>query len=121
MKEESIFWVGTQPLPEKKTPSLADDERFVAAITSVCESAGWQVGQFVSALGPFGTWLVEIERHGENQRILWNGKEERLIRQVKLSQGGWEDPDAIAVGTKDLDGFVDGVNAILSGIAGNDA
>jgi len=120
MKEESVFWVGTQPLPDKRTPSLADDESFVAAITSTCESAGCRVVQFVSALGPFGTWLVEIERHGENQRILWNGKKERLILQVSLSQGGWADPIEIAIETKDLDGFLNGVNAILSRSAGQD-
>jgi len=121
MKEESIFWVGTQPLAKKKTPSLADDESFVAAISSACESAGCQVGQFISALGPFGTWLIEIERHGEEQRILWNGKEERLILQIKLSQGGWEDSIAINVETKNLDGFVHSVNSILSRISGIDA
>jgi hypothetical protein len=121
MKEETVYWVGTQPLPDNKTASIADDESFVAAIRCACESAGCQVRQFVSALGPFGTWLVEIEHHGEEKRILWNGKEERLILQVKLSQGGWEDPMAIAVATKTLDGFVDGVNAILSVIADNDA
>ena len=121
MKEESVFWVGTQPLLDKKTPDLADDESFVAEIRCACESAGCKVQRFISALGPFGTWLVEIEHHGEEKRILWNGKEERLILQVKLSQGGWEDPMAIAVATKTLDGFVDGINAILSRIEANDA
>jgi len=114
MKEENVFWVGTQPLSEKRAPGLADDENFVAAISSACEGAGCQVGRFISALGPYGTWVVEIERDGEDQRIVWNGKEERLVLQVKLSRGGWEDPLTIEVASKDMDGFVAGVKEILS-------
>jgi len=114
MKEENVFWVGTQPLPDKKAPVLADDESFVAAISGTCEAAGCRVGRFVSALGPYGTWVIEIERAGEDQRIVWNGKEERLVLQVKLRQGGWEDLPSIAVAAQDTDGFVAAVTEILS-------
>ena len=86
----------------------------VAAISSACEGAGCQVGRFISALGPYGTWVIEIERAGEDQRIVWNGKEERLVLQVKLRQGGWEDLPSIAVAAQDTDGFVAAVTEILS-------
>jgi len=114
MKEENVFWVGTQPLLEKKGPVLADDESFVAAISATCEAAGCRVGRFVSALGPYGTWVIEIQRDGKDQRIVWNGKEERLVLQVELSQGGWEDPLAIEIDNKDADGFVAGVTRLLN-------
>jgi hypothetical protein len=114
MKEENVYWVGTQPIGEKKAPMLADDPGFVTAITTACEAEGCHVQRFVSALGPYGTWLVEIQRDGQVQRILWNGKEAKLVLQVPLRQGGWEDPLTIEVATQDQDGFVAGVTEMLS-------
>jgi hypothetical protein len=58
--------------------------------------------------------VIEIERAGEDQRLVWNGKEQRLVLQVKLRQGGWEDLPSIAVPAQDTDGFVVGVTEILS-------
>ena len=113
MKEENVLWVGTQPIGEKTTPVLADDASFVAAITTVCEATGCRVHQFISALGPYGTWLVEIWRDGQDQRIFWNGKAARLVLQVSLSQGGWEDSLTIEVATLDTDGFVAAVTELL--------
>ena len=106
--------MGTQPVEEKKAPGLADDPNFVTAISTACEAAGCPVQRFVSALGPYGTWLVEIRRDGEEQRVLWNGKEARLVLQIRLTQGGWEDPLSIEVPVQDTDGFVAGVAQILS-------
>jgi len=114
MKEENVYWVGTQPIGEKKAPDLADDPSFVAAITAACEAADCIVQGFISALGPYGTWLVEIKRDGQEQRILWNGKEAKLVLQVPLHQGGWEDPLAIEVTMQDKNGFVEAVTDILS-------
>jgi len=115
LKEENVFWVGTQPLTEKKQPALADDEEFVAAIAGACAAAGCRAGRFVSALGPYGTWVVEVERDGVQraQRIVWNGKEARLILQSELPQGGWEDSRVIEVAAPDTAGFVAGVAALL--------
>jgi hypothetical protein len=114
MKEENVYWVGTQPIGEKKTPVLADDPEFVAAISAACEAVGYPVARFISALGPYGTWLVEIQRAGQGQRILWNGKDACLVLQVPLVEGGWEDPVSIEVATQDTGGFVAGVNEIFS-------
>ena len=56
-------------------------------------------------------WEVLDEQKKALQRSFTDKK--NLVR-------GREDSVSIAVATKDLDCFVDGVNAILSGIAGND-
>ena len=114
MKEENVYWVGTQPLAEKQAPHLADDPAFVAAISAACEAAACPVKRFISALGPYGTWLVEIQRDGQIQRVLWNGKETRLVLQVPLVGGGWEDPRSIELAKQDTDGFVAGVAEILA-------
>ena len=114
MKENDIFWLGGRPAPEKKGDRLADDENFVAAVRAACEAAGCEYQRFISALGPYGTWLVEISRDGKAQRVLWNGKDECMVLQTELSQGGWADAVVIDVAEQSLDGFVAGVNQILA-------
>ena len=64
-------------------------------------------------MGPYGTWLVEICRESQTQRVLWNGKEEQLVLQVPLMNGGWEDPLIISVDSQDTEGFVAGVQRLL--------
>lgn len=117
-KEDDVFWLGGAPGIRKKPgePSghLADRAEFSAAITRCCESAGCTVKQFVSAMGPYGTWLVAFEREGHAQRILWNGREERLVLQVELPNGGWEDPISIEVAQPDQAGFIAGVEQVLT-------
>ncbi len=120
MKEEEVYWVGTQPILERKAAALADDPVFVAAISAACEAAGCPVNRFISAMGPYGTWLVEIQRAGQVQRVVWNGKEARLVLQVPLVEGGWEDPLSIEIATQDTAGFVAGINEIFSSAAQRD-
>ena len=114
MKEDDIFWLGRRSTPKDTGDRLADDEAFVAAVRAACEAAGCEYQRFISALGPYGTWLVEIRRDGKAQRVLWNGKDARMVLQIELTQGGWEDAVAIDVAEQNLDGFVAGVNQILS-------
>jgi hypothetical protein len=45
--------------------------------------------------------------------VLWNGKDECMVLQIKLSQGGWDDAITIEVATYDQLGFVAGVSDIL--------
>ncbi len=111
-KESEVYWVGSGP--GKKKAALADDENFVAAIRAACETAGCRFQRFISALGPYGTWVAEIERNGEDQRVVWNGKEARLVLQVKLPEGGWEDPKSLEVPEQNTDGFVARVKTLLA-------
>jgi hypothetical protein len=113
LKEEGIFWRGGAPGAKDKKGRLADDAEFVAAIRGACESAGCRFQRFVSAQGPYGTWLAEIERDGQAQRVLWNGKDECMVLQIERKQGGWDDTITIEVGTHDQPGFVAGVTEIL--------
>jgi hypothetical protein len=113
LNEEGIFWRGGAPGAKDKQGRLADDEQFVASIRSACEAAGCDFQRFVSAQGPYGTWVAEIRRDGLVQRILWNGKDECLVLQTELKQGGWEDSVTIEVATYDQPGFVAGVGDIL--------
>lgn len=116
-REEDIFWLGgapgTRKQPGEPSGHLADRSEFTAAITRCAESAGCTVKQFVSAKGPYGTWLIVYRRAGRAQRILWNGREQRLVLQLELPNGGWEDPISIEVASQDQTGFVAGVEQIL--------
>jgi hypothetical protein len=114
LKEEGIFWRGGAPGAKDKQGRLADDERFVAAIRGACETAGSHFQRFVSAQGPYGTWLALIERDGQAQRILWNGKDECMVLQTELEQGGWDDTVIIEVTEHSHDGFLLAVREILA-------
>ena len=114
VKEDEIMWIGRRAGSGTVEPKLADDENFVAAIREACETAGCRFQRFISAMGPYGTWVAEIERDGEDQRVLWNGKGARLVLQVKLPEGGWEDPISLDVPDQDTDGFVARVKALLA-------
>jgi hypothetical protein len=113
MTEDKVFWVGKRPGMEGKGGGLAEDEAFVAAIREACEAAGCRFQRFVAAMGPYGTWVAEIQRDGEDQRVLWNGKEEKLVLQLKLPEGGWEDPVSLEVAKQTSDGFVERVGVLL--------
>ena len=108
MNEDQVHWVGTNK------HHLADDEQFVAAIRTVCEAGGYRFDRLISAMGPYGTWVAEIHRDGADLRVVWNGKDEQLVLQVQLPQGGWEDPVVKEVPEQTCDGFVERVGALLA-------
>ena len=113
MKENEIHWLGKRSRSGRQRRNFADEDDFVAAMQTACEEHGCQIQRFVSAKGVFGTWLIEFSRDGKNQRIVWNGKEEKLVLQVELPQGGWEEPTATAVASADIQGFGDGIRLLI--------
>lgn len=114
MTEESVFWLGGRPQSATAGQHLADTPEFVAAIRSACEAVGAEVQQFVSAKGPYGTWLVAIRREGADERILWNGKDRTMVLQTALAQGGWEDTRVQAAEPQDTGAFVAALRSLLS-------
>lgn len=114
MAESEVFWLGGRPGQTERKPQLADDDAFVAEIRTACEAMGFEVDGFVSAEGPYGTWLVELRRDGNRQRVLWNGKDEIMVLQVERPAGGWDDARELAVPERDTPGFATGVRAILA-------
>ena len=87
MSESEVFWMGGQPGRAEREPQLADDEAFVAEIRATCQAMGCDFDGFVSAEGPYGTWVAELRRDGVRQRVLWNGKDEVLVLQVERTGG----------------------------------
>jgi len=112
-QETEVFWLGGPPGGANSAPRLADTEQFVVAITRVCEEMDCQVDRFVSAKGVYGTWLVELSRNAGKQRVVWNGKDKKLSLQVERSHGGWDDAAETSVALENVDGFIEGVRAVL--------
>ena len=119
MKENEVFWLGSRSRSGDERSNFADEEEFVAAIQAACEAHGCEVQRFVSAKGAYGTWLLEFGRDGINQRIVWNGKEEKLVLQVALTRGGWEEPKATTVASVDVQGFSEGIRVLIGRDSGH--
>ena len=120
MEENEVFWFGRRPKPAADQGQFADREEFAAAIQEACAEYGCRPKRFVSALGRYGTWVVEFERDGRPQRIVWNGREHALVLQVRRTAGGWDEPGATTVERIDVPAFRAGIGRLLgtSGPAG---
>lgn len=113
MKEDEVFWLGTRSRSGDQRSNFADEPDFVAAMQNACEAHGGRIQRFVSARGVYGTWLLEFRRDGKNQRIVWNGKEEKLALQVESTTGSWEEPKATNVRSVDIQGFDEGIGILI--------
>ncbi len=113
-EEHGIFWLGAPPEPQQTPQHLADSDEFVCGIQQACESAGCQVKRFIAAQGVYGTWLVEFSRDATEERVLWNGKEQQLVLQVRSGHGSWDEPKTVPVANQDLEGFAAALEVLLS-------
>ncbi len=114
--EHGVFWMGGTPGQEKREENPADAQEFQQAIAKACEQAGCPMQRFVSAMGPYGTWVAEIHRANETQRILWNGRSEELVLQTPLPNGGWEDPVTLQLAGADLDVFTSSIPRLFEAV-----
>jgi hypothetical protein len=119
MAEQPVFWLGGKPGTSKDANAPPEALKFEPAIRESCTAHGIAVEEFVAALGGFGSWLVQftagegaIER---KHRIVWNGREARLILQAALRQGGWEDLRECPIAGTDQPGFVAGIHTLMGG------
>lgn len=113
MKENEVFWLGTRCRSGDQRSNYADEPEFVAAMQNACEAYGGVTQRFVSARGIYGTWILEFGRDGKNQRIVWNGKEGKLVLQVESTTGSWEEPKATSVRSVDIQGFDEGIRILI--------
>ena len=91
MKEEPIFWVGGNSAYHGKNQVSPDTAALEPAIRGACREAGIEPREFVAALGDYGSWLVNFARGRTRERIVWNGRERRLVLQSAIPSGGWSD------------------------------
>lgn len=114
MAEQPVFWLGGTP-GKNKQKDRKDPEavRFEPALRDACEACGYDVDEFVVALGGFGGWLAHLERKGIQYRVFWSGKSNQLTFD-EARPHGWEEILSVAQEDKGLPGFVMGVKALLT-------
>lgn len=115
MSEHEIMWIGRQPAADQHAELPTDDPAFEARLRDVCEAAGCPVQRYVAARGGFGSWLLEIERDNQTQRLIWNGKESRLSLDRPNRGGGWDESVFETLDSTDNEALDVAMRRILAG------
>ena len=86
MAEHEVMWIGRRPAAMAPAEHPATTEEFADAVTSACAGCGCDVQDYVAAAGAYGSWLVRFERGGQRQRLVWNGKDGKLVLEQATSR-----------------------------------
>jgi hypothetical protein len=113
VKEESVFWLGGKPVSRQAADAPPVAAAIEPAVLAACRDLGIEPEDFVAALGGFGSWLVHFTRGRRRERIVWNGREARLVLQAALPGGGWEDLRDCPVAQADTAGFVAAMDDLM--------
>lgn len=114
MKEESVFWLGGKPGTQKDAAAPPEAGQLEPAVHAACRAAGLAPEDFVAALGGYGSWLVHVSRGPRRERIVWDGRNRRLVLQAALRSGGWEDLRDCAIASADEAGFAAAIAALMA-------
>ena len=112
MAEQPVFWLGGSPGKKTDEKQPPEAERYEPALRDAGEACGYEVDEYVAALGGFGGWLAHLERDGVQYRIFWSGKSKQLSFEESRPHG-WEEVRSVEQADEGLPGFVEGVKAIL--------
>jgi len=108
------MWIGKQPGRKKKlAPNPDQDEALAGEMSKICDAAGFAVNGFLVSHGNFGSWLVRLSEGGKNHQLMWDGKQSKLVHNVELAGGGWEELAAVAVDKADKDSLIAGAGELF--------
>ena len=93
----------------------ASTEAFAEAVTGACSSCGCEVEDYIAAAGAYGSWLVRFGRDGRRQRLVWNGKDGRLVLEKATTGPDWSELGSSPVSERDQEHFVAAIRALLGG------
>ncbi len=113
-----MFWLGGKPGTQKAAAAAPDATSLEPAIRDACLAHGLVPEDFVAALGGHGSWLVHFARGETRQRIVWNGREQKLVLQSPVRSGGWVDLRECPLASADGPGFVAGIAHLIRNDAG---
>jgi len=118
MEEKGVFWKPSRKTGAVETKAVNAGE-LQAAVRQLCESAGFDCNDFLAAAGTYGSWLVRLARAGDDHRIVWNGKERRMVLEASRGQAGWDELGACAADGADIASLLDGVKTLLDSSPGD--
>jgi hypothetical protein len=107
------MWIGRRPAALPTMEHLAESEEFADAVTTACAEAGCSVQDYVAAAGAWGSWLIRFSRTGVRQRLVWNGKEGRLLLEQATAGIDWDELECCAVTERDTASFIAAVRGLL--------
>lgn len=97
------------------TARIKATEALEGAIHEACRAQGILPEDFIVAHSHHGSWLVHFSTDTRRQRLVWNGKDGRLVLQAALRGGGWEDLRDVALAADaDAEGFRAGIASLLA-------
>ena len=114
MAEHEVMWIGRRPAAMAPVEHPATTEAFAEAVTAACVASGCDVQDYVAAAGAYGSWLVRFERLGTRQRLVWNGKDGRLLLEQATAGVDWNELGSRPVSDRDSSGFVAAVRDLLA-------
>lgn len=113
MAEHEVMWIGRRPTALPTVEHPATNEAFADAVTNICADAGCKVQDYVAAAGAYGSWLIRFSRDDAKHRLVWNGKEGRLVLERATSGIDWEELHSCPVAERDTGGFIAAVQSLL--------
>lgn len=113
MAEHEVMWIGRRPATLAPVEHPATSEAFAEAVTTACADCGGDVADYVAAAGSYGSWLLRFARDGQHQRLVWNGKDGRLVLERATTGVDWQELGTRPVSERDQEHFVAAVRALL--------
>ncbi|MEO7387036.1 MAG: hypothetical protein ABIX37_08890 [Gammaproteobacteria bacterium] len=113
MAEHEVMWIGRRPAAMAPVEHASASEDFAEAVTAACQRCGCDVEDYVAAAGVYGSWLVRFGLGGQRQRLVWNGKDGRLVLEQATTGPDWTELGNQAVTVRDQNHFVTAVLNLL--------
>jgi hypothetical protein len=107
------MWIGRRPAAMAPVEHPASTEGFAEAVTTACADCGCDVQDYVAAAGAYGSWLVRFEREGRRQRLVWNGKDGKLVHEQATAGVDWLELGSRPVSERDEAHFLSAINDLL--------
>ena len=67
----------------------------------------------MAAAGAYGSWLIRFSRDDAKQRLVWNGKEGRLVLEQATTGIDWDELQSCPVAERDTAGFIAAMQNLL--------
>lgn len=113
MAEHEVMWIGRRPAAMAPVEHPATTEKFAEAVTGTCADCGCDVQDYVAAAGIYGSWLVRFARDGQRQRLVWNGKDGKLVLEQATAGVDWDEIASSPVSERDEAHFLSAINQLL--------